>query len=1745
MKIIFFSPKVKLLIALVLLPAAALVGTAVGAPGDNVALSGTASQSSTGFGGSASRAIDGNTDGNYANNSVTHNQPPEDGAWWEVDLGAMTPIGRICIWWRTDCCFDRQDDFTLIVLDSSRTEVFHETYPGRPPAPNYCRDISPAVTGRILRLEARVPRIGDGSFSLAEVQVFEADPTVVVVDSEAISGFELSVTAAIAGGGSLEYVNVIQKGLYWWNGRGNCSGTEVRHSAKIKLRGTAASPTKLLHDSCHILQEPVYNVVHDETYLYFFSDGQLMRKAVNALLSDAAMTVSTSPETPTLPNESSTYLELVGDRLYWGKYTSALDRLVLYRMKTDGSESPERIATFFDVAGAHVKKLKPFTYVNSSGVAIDALAVLLTDGKLYRFRITANSVVLLATGVSDFAIHTISTFVVGGTASTTRIYAAIGIGGGSPVPLGSPTGELRSVNPDNGVSTRIFQSAGMNQVISVTTDSDVSLSGTVSKNIYITENVISCSGGICSVSDARILRHTLPVPDTSGWAPPLGGATNAGGNLRSDDRWLYFLHGTNIRRLRTDAPAVQIDLTADKLEVVQAAQDLNQSARLVANKKTFVRGYAHFTVDTSGVTAPWMPKGTLEGYRGTTLLGKLSPSPVSAGIVTTDGNLDTLRSSLSTNFLFELPDSWVVPGDLRLLMNLNDDGVIFETGTEPNSVSVGSVHFARGIEPCLVISPLHTIAPINSVVPAAILDRAVSVLPIDRNGFGTKYDDNPISKKVFVPRLCWCLPPVKLIEYRPFNLDADDLQLALDSVAWRAFWSRDPSGFDSVHYVGTVHESHPSLFNGRGQHPDRTAVGKAQSLIARMQTGPNGAGGLTLPWLLPWGGFNLAHELGHNWGRNHINQGTACGSQIPDGPYDPYPFNVCNLGPTTGPTAVFGFDSVKQTPILPTAAADLLTYARSTWISIYNWEILFPNRGASALAAAGMAAPAGDLFGPLLLVHAQIDPTANRAQLDPAYCLPPGVADLQRVRESFAAAGRLPADSPFKIRLVDGAGNVLSQTPCVLVSSSDGAQGNTLGLMQFVPFPPATRLFQIVRDHVVLAERLISGHAPTLVLAPPFVDVANETLVLNWHGADADNDYLLFTVQYSDDDGATWTALDADNPNLTMTVSTRSLPGGPAARVRMIATDGVNCAVAVSEPFPLAKHAPELEIAGVREGQRLAFGALAELQGVVQDAEDLNRPRDHLVWNLTGPTPRAGTGVRLPLAELSPGSYAADAQVPDFDGNLATASRFFEVLPLTIPDGPAPVLDGLAHDAAYAHGTFVRIPLGSDKFARAWLVHSGGNLFVSFSDLQLPTAGSIRTVGLRVDADASRDTLGTSGDIGFFVDSDGIPYQEAGTGSGMAVTLSPQLGFTAVIQLGVTGWSAEFRIADSLLGGWDHAAGIMLDHGTPHWPPLANDNQPATWSPAYFGSIAPPAANRPPFAHTGRRQIINATSATTVVLDGTGSFDPDGDPLTFIWAQLSGPPVLLLNTNLATPSFLATPVGAPATLRFRLVVNDGSSDSAPDETEVTLQPTPIQDLPDLPLSSQARLVDGAFQFRMLGAPGSQYSIQASSNLVEWETLYMGTADFYGLMDFVDRDITNHPMRFYRLTPSPTNDNFASSTLLNGASVSVSTANFLATKEPDEPNHFGNAGGKSLWWSWTAPSNGSVTISTIRSNFDTLLAVYVGNSFAALALIAADDDSGGNTTSLVTFSAVAGVTYQIAVDGYNGDSGNIQLNLTMP
>ncbi len=132
-----------------------------------------------------------------------------------------------------------------------------------------------------------------------------------------------------------------------------------------------------------------------------------------------------------------------------------------------------------------------------------------------------------------------------------------------------------------------------------------------------------------------------------------------------------------------------------------------------------------------------------------------------------------------------------------------------------------------------------------------------------------------------------------------------------------------------------------------------------------------------------------------------------------------------------------------------------------------------------------------------------------------------------------------------------------------------------------------------------------------------------------------------------------------------------------------------------------------------------------------------------------------------------------------------------------------------------------------------------------------------------------------------------------------------------------------------------------------------------------------------------------------------------------------------------------------------------------------------------------------------------------------------------------------------LAAPPANDAFANRITLSGTgTLNTAGSNVEATKEAGEPFHWGSTGGKSVWWSWTAPSSGVCVMNTFGSNFDTLLAVYTGSSVNALSLIASNDDTSG-AQSWVSLSVSAGTTYQIAVDGYSSSTGSISLTVEQP
>lgn len=138
--------------------------------GRNIAQGRVARQSSTGHGGSASRAVDGNTNGRYFSGSTTHTVESAN-PWWEVDLGGYYEISGVEIWNRTDCCIERLNNYNIYVKKTtSEVGQAYLTYDQRFSADQ----LNPMVfkkTPRVGRY-VRIQISGRGILSLSEVKIY-------------------------------------------------------------------------------------------------------------------------------------------------------------------------------------------------------------------------------------------------------------------------------------------------------------------------------------------------------------------------------------------------------------------------------------------------------------------------------------------------------------------------------------------------------------------------------------------------------------------------------------------------------------------------------------------------------------------------------------------------------------------------------------------------------------------------------------------------------------------------------------------------------------------------------------------------------------------------------------------------------------------------------------------------------------------------------------------------------------------------------------------------------------------------------------------------------------------------------------------------------------------------------------------------------------------------------------------------------------------------------------------------------------------------------------------------------------------------------------------------------------------------------------------------------------------------------------------------------------------------------------
>ena len=549
----------------------------------------------------------------------------------------------------------------------------------------------------------------------------------------------------------------------------------------------------------------------------------------------------------------------------------------------------------------------------------------------------------------------------------------------------------------------------------------------------------------------------------------------------------------------------------------------------------------------------------------------------------------------------------------------------------------------------------------------------------------------------------------------------------------------------------------------------------------------------------PDGGIRgLAHELSHNLGRAHV----ACpvtGASAPALPDGNYPYPTCQTDFDT-PDAHVGFDSLTQTLFPPASTADYMTYSGGDlWVSDYTYRALFSAlapmslRLTTQLAATGAGVAIGGMLEPSPLIGFAFPVEARQATHLSDLLAWHGVASTTHRIRGYDAQGQLVFDEPLRVFDV----NTEAASP---------------GKIFFQLSSVAPTRYEIVgANGVAVLSRSAGPAAPELrILSPQAGERHDGSLDIAWSASDPDGDPLMFSVRYSPDGGTRWMSLGPPFADNKTTVDLTRLPGGDAATVEVVASDGVHVTRALAGPFHVPNHGPTIDLLDESESRAVSgprpavmrAGGVLNLRAQAYDVEDGFLPGTALQWTMSGGAGLSGAGGRRQIAGLAPGTYSVEVRARDNGGEVGFARAAVNVLPKHVPDVAAAIaMDGRCLQAEWAQDSDplpLRLPDGTRASLR--MVHSRSFLYACIYGMPLGADASDR-VDLALHP--WFDERSGPSDLMFSVDRAGTARLQRRDTNGNWVADIAADGLEAAVSQSGRSWNAMLRIDAALLGSWN------------------------------------------------------------------------------------------------------------------------------------------------------------------------------------------------------------------------------------------------------------------------------------------------------------------------------------------------------
>jgi hypothetical protein len=643
--------------------------------------------------------------------------------------------------------------------------------------------------------------------------------------------------------------------------------------------------------------------------------------------------------------------------------------------------------------------------------------------------------------------------------------------------------------------------------------------------------------------------------------------------------------------------------TVDHIEFVQSVQDDQNSVPLIAGRPTFVRIFITYNGKNESVVGQLSIRGEAQPIASFRPNGDEFVPPVTP---LSDRRLDTNGA-----LLFKLPEKFTVPGTIEARLqslSLTDGGPIscgncgsyrktiaFQPGF-PLKVTIVGVNYNRaGRE----IRPTYTdygsiISWLTRSYPASqVIVRIKEVTWEDAPGW---FDDGLVA--------CNALNALLLQRRRVDIASGQDRQFHYYGVVYQ----------DLQHNNNTLRGcSSIPVLTGNPPRPSPDAVA----------SGPAGRRWFASDTYASFAGWYAAHELGHSFGRKHLNSG--CGDKENPPPAWPQGVDRQHIGSESHPYVGFDYGdpgTLERMRVLPwNRTADIMTYCVQKWLSAYNYlaicerlanehgsRCIEPVASASAAVAARVM-PAGPAFAqapdtpsdprtqgsaiPTLSITGTINLDANTASI--SY-----VNKIEGVRSPPLAAS--DDDTPM-IQAYDRDGKLLSATNGEIYLSSDRPEGAPqLGVLTGeIPYSPQIARIEVQRRGKVIAERISEGakaqiskpqvQMPTLEnyfskfkelgnsgqimgaeKEAPWAEKSGSTagwnLVYQWSPENATG-AERYTVQITTDNGKSWDTVALETRRTSIEINPTWIVGAKMLQVRVKASDGIHEFTQTSAPLDL------------------------------------------------------------------------------------------------------------------------------------------------------------------------------------------------------------------------------------------------------------------------------------------------------------------------------------------------------------------------------------------------------------------------------------------------------------------------------------------------------------------------------------------------------------------------------------------------